>query len=58
MTTDIVRARHFAARSFRPHDWRVSVLDQGRWDHHPDVVDYLAATPEEQKEMDTWPRAK
>jgi hypothetical protein len=25
------------SRMFRPHDWRVRELTEGRWDHHPVV---------------------
>ena len=37
----LAAAREHAARSYRPHDWRVPELLEGRWDHHPDVSELL-----------------
>jgi hypothetical protein len=36
-------ARRHAATRFRAHDWRIAELLEGRWDHHPDIAEYLAA---------------
>lgn len=38
----MARARLYAASIFRSHDWRVSELIEGRWDHHPMVLKYLS----------------